>query len=163
MQNKNKKQETLFIVPIRIYTRLMILLFGISIFATYADARVSEISSINDIEQTQLKPPENISIYALPGVNQIQFRWNHSQASVTGFAIYKNGILFDTSSRPFYTDDFIDNVPPTVYEITAFDINGNESLACAPFIIIFDVPTSIDQIHGESVPIAQRPGKDWTR
>ncbi|KPA17257.1 hypothetical protein MHK_002529 [Candidatus Magnetomorum sp. HK-1] len=163
MQKKEQNQETLYIVPIRFYTRLMILLFGISIFATYADARVSNTQELNDVKQIQLKPPENIKVSPLPGMNHIQLSWDRVQSSVTGYAIYKNGILFDTSPQPYYIDEWTGSILYTIYEITAFDIHGNESNACSPFMIQLDVAVSTDQFHEESVPVAQRPEKDWTR
>jgi len=127
-------EEALFIIPKRFFSCLIIVLFGISICATYADAMVS--ASLESINQYQPKSPKNIHVYILPELDKIQIHWQSDDNTITGYAIYKNGILFDTSPHPFYIDrlhQFDD--PGPVYEITAFDIFGTESRACKPFRI----------------------------
>jgi len=133
MRRDMTTQEALFIIPFRFFSCLIIFLFGISICATYSEARTTE--SIVSIHHYQPKPPKNIHIYVLPGMNKIQIRWQSDDHTITGYAIYKNGILFDTSPHPFYTVQWSKTDPGPVYEITSFDIFGIESRACRPFRI----------------------------
>jgi hypothetical protein len=133
MKKEITTEEALFIIPKRFFSCLMIILFGISICATYADARIAR--SLESMTQYQPKSPTNIFVYVLPDMDKIQIRWHSDDHTITGYAIYKNGILFDTSSHPFYIDNWPKSEPGPVYEITAFDIFGTESSACKPFRI----------------------------
>jgi len=126
-------EEALFIIPKRFFSCLIIVLFGISICATYADARIAE--SIESMNQYQPKSPTNIHVYILPEMNKIQIRWQSNDHTITGYAIYKNGVLFDTSPHTFYIDYWQKSDLGPVYEITAFNIFGTESRACKPFRI----------------------------
>ena len=126
-------EEALFIIPKRFFSCLMFILFGISICATYADARIA--TSLESMNQYQPKSPTNIHVYILPDMDKIQIHWQCEDHTITGYAIYKNGILFDTSPHPFYIDKWHKSDPGPVYEITAFDIFGTESKACKPFRI----------------------------
>jgi hypothetical protein len=131
MKKEITTEEALYIIPKRFFSCLMIILFGISICATYADACIA--TSLESMNQYQPKSPTNILVYILPEMDKIQIRWQNDDHTITGYAIYKNGILFDTSPHPFYIDNWHETEPGPVYEITAFDIFGTESRACKPF------------------------------
>jgi hypothetical protein len=124
-------EEALFIIPKRFFSCLIIILFGISICATYADACIS--GTLENKHQYQPKSPTNVHVYILPQLEKIQIRWQSNDHTITGYAIYKNGILFDTSPNPFYIDNWPKAEQGPVYEITSFDIFGIESEACKPF------------------------------
>jgi len=124
-------EEALFIIPKRFFSCLIIILFGISICATYADARIA--TSLESMNQYQPKSPTNVQVYILPQLDKIQIHWQSDDQTITGYAIYKNGILFDTSPNPFYIDYWHRSEQGPVYEITSFDIFGKESEACKPF------------------------------
>jgi hypothetical protein len=126
-------EEALFIIPKRFFSCLIIILFGISICATYADASVA--ASFNRMNQYQPKSPTNIHVFLLPELEKIQIHWQSDDLTITGYAIYKDGILFDTSPHPYYVDRLHKAEPGPVYEITAFDIFGTESRSCRPFRI----------------------------
>jgi len=135
MNHELTSQEALIMIPVRFFSCLMIFLFGISICATYAKASIHSDSCRKSINQYQPGSPKNIHVYVLPGMNKVQIRWQSDDHTITGYAIYKNGILFDTSPHPFYTDHWARTAPGPIYEITAFDIFGTESKACKPFRI----------------------------
>jgi hypothetical protein len=160
---KKQEQESLYMIPIRFFTGLMVVLFGLSICATYADAGLNGLELLNETLGSQIKTPENIRIYPLASMNQIQIRWQGDDHMATGYAIYKNGILYDTSRQAFYNDDWPTTYPGTIYEITAYDIHGNESFASDPIFIQSYEKVSTDRSHEESAPVAKRLEKEWTR
>ncbi|MBF0449145.1 MAG: hypothetical protein HQK75_00055 [Candidatus Magnetomorum sp.] len=157
------KQESLYIVPIRFFTGLMIILFGLSICATYADAGLIDGIPLEERNQIQVKSPVSIRVYPLPDRKHFQICWQSVGNMAAGYAIYKNGILFDTSIEPGYIDEWPDRGSSPIYEITAYDIHGNESQACTPFTIHSYEEVSTGPFHEASVPVAKRPEKAWTR
>ncbi len=79
----------------------------------------------------------------LQGTTQIttksaQLTWNPStdNVGVTGYKIYRNKTVIDSTSTPSFTDNglIVDNT--YIYSVTAYDAAGNESNHCQPVLIL---------------------------
>ncbi len=77
--------------------------------------------------------PENLS-GTFVGSGQINLSWDASTDNkrVTGYRIYKNGVLTDTSLTTTYSDINVDTTIINHYAISAFDATGNASVPCKP-------------------------------
>jgi chitodextrinase len=76
--------------------------------------------------------PQNLSATAVPP-SQIDLTWDAStdNVAVTGYNIYRDNVLIDTSPTNAYSDSGL-SVGTYEYEVSAFDAAANESARSAP-------------------------------
>jgi hypothetical protein len=77
--------------------------------------------------------PANLSATAV-SVSQINLSWNAStdNVGVTGYRIFRNGIVINTSVTTSYADLNLNPSTTHTYNVTAFDAAGNESAQSLP-------------------------------
>jgi len=77
--------------------------------------------------------PQNLGATAVSS-SQIDLSWNAStdNVAVTGYNIYRDDVLVDTSPTNAYSDTGLDPATAYDYEVSAFDAASNESARSAP-------------------------------
>jgi chitodextrinase len=77
--------------------------------------------------------PQNLSATAISD-DRIDLTWEAStdNVAVTGYNIYRDNVLVDTSPTNSYSDTGLDPVTEYEYEVSAFDAASNESARSAP-------------------------------
>jgi chitodextrinase len=77
--------------------------------------------------------PQNLSATAISD-DQIDLTWAAStdNVGVTGYNIYRDNVLIDTSPTNSYSDTGLDPATEYEYEVSAFDAASNESARSAP-------------------------------
>ena len=82
--------------------------------------------------------PKNLQGTAQITTKSAQLTWNPStdNVGVTGYKIYRNKTVIDSTSTPSYTDNglIVDNT--YIYSVTAYDAADNESNHCQPVLIL---------------------------
>ncbi len=106
-------------------------------------------ASISDL--TPPASPHNIS--ATAGNGFVELIWyNNNESDLAGYNIYRNGDLIPVNGNQLITENTyedldVNNLVAYTYQITAMDVNGNESAQSAPATA---VPTGIDLTINQS-------------
>lgn len=82
---------------------------------------------------------------AVKGKDKINLYWNTPfyPQYVTGYKIFRNGILYDASNTPSWTDDQVDTNTDYTYYVVAVYANSTDAKPSNPVSVIFPDPVTI--------------------
>jgi len=112
------------------FTLLLFLFFGIVFVAQSSQFNVGQIITVENPPEA----PENLEAVAVSS-SQVDLTWDTAVAGdlpVSGYKIYRDDILIDTTSDLFYSDTGLNPETLYTYKVLAFDTSGAESPLSLP-------------------------------
>lgn len=108
--------------------------YNYTVVAVDGSGNVSAASSVSATPADTIAPSVPTGLTATPGDSQVSLSWTPStdNAAVTGYRVYRGGVLVASPSTPYYADTSVTNGVSYSYTVVAVDSSANASGASAP-------------------------------
>jgi chitodextrinase len=117
-----------------------------TVVAVDAAGNTSAPSSVSATPADTVAPSTPANLTATPGNAQVSLAWDAAtdDVGVTGYRVYRGGVLVASPSTPYYSDTGLGNGTTYAYTVVAVDAAANASAPTAPVTATPAVPNGSD-------------------